>query len=84
MKSYLHQRKFQVKYEDEYSNLYDITASVPQGSVLGPVLYAIYTSDLQNTEDVTTATYADDTACLASDKDPDVAQQKLQTQIKRK
>ncbi|KAJ8735272.1 hypothetical protein PYW07_006892 [Mythimna separata] len=81
LKSYLHQRKFQVKYGEEYSNLYLITASVPQGSVLGPVLYSIYTADLPETEGVVTATYADDTACLASDKDPNNASSKLQAQL---
>lgn len=55
--------------------------SVPQGSVMGPVLYSIYTADLPMTEDVETATYADDTACLASDIYPNKACQKLQTQL---
>lgn len=83
LKSYLDQRRFQVKYEEELSKLYYITASVPQGSVLGPVLYSIYTADLPETENVVTATYADDTACLASDKDPKVATLKLQAQLNK-
>lgn len=33
----------------------------------------LYTRNLPETEDVVTATYADDTACLASDKDPNKA-----------
>jgi hypothetical protein len=83
LKSYLDGRKFQVKYEEETSNLYEIEASVPQGSVLGPVLYTIYTADLPRTEEVETATYADDTACLASDIDPLKASQKLQIQLNK-
>ncbi|CAF4921618.1 unnamed protein product [Pieris macdunnoughi] len=83
LKSYLDQRRFQVKYEEELSRLYYITASVPQGSVLGPVLYSIYTADLPETENVVTATYADDTACLASDVNANNASLKLQEQLNK-
>lgn len=83
LKSYLEERMFRVKYDQECSQLYEVTASVPQGSVLGPILYSIYTSDLPITEDVETATFADDTACLASDKDPEKASEKLQTHINK-
>lgn len=83
LKSYLEGRKFQVKYDEEISELYEIKASVPQGSVLGPVLYTIFTADLPRTEEVETATYADDTACLASDVDPAKASQKLQKQLNK-
>ncbi|CAH2231394.1 jg27705 [Pararge aegeria aegeria] len=81
LKSYLSGRKYQVKFEDELSNIYNIKASVPQGSVLGPILYSIYTADLPSTSEVETATYADDTACLASDIYPDRASQKLQIHL---
>lgn len=55
LKSYL-RRKFQVKFGDKVSGLYDIEASVPQGSVLGPVLYSIYTADLPFSDNVVTTT----------------------------
>lgn len=81
LRSYLKHRKFQVKFGEDCSKLYNINASVPQGSVLGPVLFSIYTADLPQSQDVVTATYADDTACLASDIDPHNASLQLQVQL---
>ncbi|KAG7296733.1 hypothetical protein JYU34_020641 [Plutella xylostella] len=78
LESYLSDRLFQVRESDCTSGFYELKAGVPQGSVLGPVLYTIYTADLPETPGVTTATFADDTALLASDRDPIVASEKLQ------
>jgi hypothetical protein len=64
LKSYLTNRHFRVKVENEFSGLLPIHAGVPQGSVLSPLLY---TSDLPFSPDTTTATLADDTAVLAID-----------------
>lgn len=78
LESYLFDRLFQVKHGEARSSLYPIKAGVPQGSVLGPVLYNIYTADLPTNDDVTVATYADDIAYLAADSDPIAASDKLQ------
>jgi hypothetical protein len=63
--------------------LHSILAGVPQGSVLGPILYTIFTAGLPEAKQTLTATYADDTAILASHEDPTVTTSKLQTHFCR-
>jgi len=49
------------------SPLHLIAAGIPQGSVLGPLLYTLYTSDLPQPADATVlAIFADDTALLST------------------
>lgn len=81
LKSYLKDRIFQVVVNDSHSKFYDIKAGVPQGSVLGPVLYTLFTADLPNTPNVLSATFADDTAALSSDSNPSLASQRLQVHL---
>ena len=78
LKSYLTDRYFRVKQGEEYSDLKPVKAGVPQGSVLGPVLYLIHTSDIPQPVGTTVATFADDTAILAVGTDVEEATEKLQ------
>ncbi|CAG9096917.1 unnamed protein product [Plutella xylostella] len=81
LKSYLEDRIFYVKLNDAYSCFYDIKAGVPQGSILGPSLYLLYTADVPESESVMTATFADDTAVLTSNEDRVEASKTLQTHL---
>lgn len=65
LRSYLTDRYFRVKQKEEYSSINPIKAGVPQGSVLGPILYLLYTNDIPDTSHNTIATFADDTAILS-------------------
>ena len=70
--SYLHNRQRRVKVNGSFSSWKQLTLGVPQGSVLGPLLFNIYINDLLlslNNTDV--CNYADDTTLFASDIDTD-------------
>jgi len=67
IRSYLLHKTFRVKYEEkEVTQLKEINSGVPQNSILGLVLYLIYTVDLPVTLVSTTATYANDSHTSSS------------------
>lgn len=81
LKSYLHDRKFRARNEDALSSFRKIEAGVPQGSVLGPTLYLLFTADIPMNSEVRLATFADDTAILATGNNTAIATDKLQRSI---
>lgn len=83
MRSYISDRYFQVKHEDTYISLRKINAGVPQGSVLGPILYLLYTYDIPRHNGVTIGTFADDTTLLSIGASIEEATNKLQCAIKK-
>ena len=66
-KSYLENRKFLVNVENEYSNPGDLTCGVPQGSILGPLIFLMYVNDMPKSVDCNLYLYADDTCLVFSD-----------------
>ncbi|GBM22163.1 RNA-directed DNA polymerase from mobile element jockey [Araneus ventricosus] len=65
LKSFLENRTFKVVIHGETSNTGVIKAGMPQGSVLSPILYSIFTSDLPSHSGTITCLFADDSAVLA-------------------
>ncbi|CAF4874636.1 unnamed protein product [Pieris macdunnoughi] len=66
LRAFLTDRTFFVATGEAASRPRPITAGVPQGSVLSPILYATYTDDVPCPEGCTLALYADDTAYVAT------------------
>ena len=79
LKSYLNERQFETKITGETSSRFHTYSGVPQGSILGPLLYVPYTSDLQTSSETILGTFADDTAIFATHEDPTIASHNLQS-----
>ena len=66
-RSYLSNRKQFVDFNGTYSTMSSINTGVPQGSILGPLLFIIYINDIHEASDKFHAiVYADDTNLLNS------------------
>ena len=70
-KSYLSERKQFVSIDGVLSDLLEILIGVPQGSILGPILFLIYVNDLPEWSNLLALLFADDTTLLASDDNID-------------
>ena len=61
IKSYISNRQQRVLLEGEISDLETLLAGVPQGSVLGPLLFLIFINDIAETVKCSISLFADDT-----------------------
>ena len=67
--SYLTDRKQQTKFSNYLSNVDTVTSGVPQGSILGPILFICFVNDLPEIfKNCKILSYADDTQILVSAK----------------
>lgn len=82
LESYIVNRYFRVKHNEYITGDYEIKAGVPQGSVFGPTLYLLYTSDLPTSPNLIISTFADDTAILSSHENPSVASMELNNHLR--
>ena len=67
--SYLEDRQQIVQIGDTHSDSCSIKCGVPQGSILGPLLFLIYVNDMRAAVSCKLLLYADDSALLTSGKD---------------
>jgi len=81
LKSYLENRSFKVRINAKLSTHHKVLEGVPQGSDIAPFLNIFYTADILVNQFTLIGTYADDTAILASNADPAIASQQIQTQL---
>ena len=69
-KSYLDNRKQVVVVDGEKSKILPVTAGIPQGSKLGPLLFIIYINDIENNLESEILIFADDTTLIAHGSNP--------------
>ena len=75
--SYLFNRKQRVVLNGSYSCYSQIESGVPQGSVLGPLLFLIYINDLENNIKSNVKFFADDTMLFSIVKDAKMSADEL-------
>ena len=73
LKDYLSKRYQYVETNGKQSKMLEIKCAVPQGSILGPLLFLLYINDFLRTSEV--ALFADDTTILNSSKNSNSAEQ---------
>lgn len=82
IRSFCSNRSFRVCIGNSLSSNKSIPAGVPQGSILSPFLYSIYTSDIKKPKNSKVALYADDTALIVNGKLTSAIIKRLNSAIK--
>ena len=79
--SYLSGREQTVAVEEKCSPFLNVSCGVPQGSILGPLLFLLYINDMQASVTCRLALYADDSALVFSHQDSGVIASSLTREL---
>ena len=69
IRNFLSGRTFRVCLEGEFSNVKDVLSGIPQGTVLGPLLFILYINDLPDSIKSFAKLFADDLKMIAKASD---------------
>ena len=75
--NYLHNKNQHVVLNGSYSDYYPVGSGVPQGSVLGPLLFLVYINDLERNIKSNIKFFADDTMLFSIVQDPVISANEL-------
>ncbi|GBN42033.1 putative RNA-directed DNA polymerase from transposon BS [Araneus ventricosus] len=82
IQSYLKNRHFTVLVKNSDSIPRKLQAGVPQGGILGPIIFVLFMNDIPQVRNIMISLYADDTAILSQGKTPDKTIVPLQNYLK--
>ena len=83
LESYLSGRSQFVKLDGIYSSTVQIKYGVPQGSILGPLLFLIYVNDLPSATNFFIKLFADDTFLCAQNKNMKVLEKEVNSELEK-
>ena len=83
IQDYLRDRSAIVRVCNDLSKEYTITRGIPQGTVLGPMLFNTFVSDFRSKYNATVVSYADDINIIMSftDNDPQIIENLLKDEV---